>query len=154
MHTGTGTTRFIGLAAGIALAVAACREGTETEGTPARELARGTWGGDNAGALVQDSAHVHIGCTLGNFVPPATLSPEGRFSVSGSYTLRAFPVAVGPPLPADFTGVVIGSRLTLTVAVHDTVEKKVVTLGPVTLELGREPRMQACPICRRPAEMR
>ena len=154
MHTRTGTVRSITLVAGVVFAVAACREGNMTAGTPP-ELAHGTWGGDNAGAIVEDSVvHVHIGCTLGNFLPPASLSAEGRFSVEGSYTLRAFPIAVGPPLPADFTGVVSGSQLTLAVAVQDTVEKKVVTLGPVTLVLGREPRMQACPICRRPTEMR
>ena len=153
MHARTWTTRSITLMVGVALVVAACRERSMTAGTPPSELARGTWGGDNAGALVQDSVHVHIGCTLGNFLPPASLSAEGRFSVVGSYTLRAFPIAVGPPLPADFAGVVKGNQLTLTVAVHDTVEKKVVNLGPVTLVLGREPRMQACPICRRPAEM-
>jgi hypothetical protein len=47
-----------------------------------------------------------------------------------------------------FTGVVTGNVLTLSVAVDDTVEKKLVPLGPVTVVLGREPRMQACPICR------
>ena len=30
-------------------------------------LAAGTWGGDNAGLIASDtSAHVHIGCTLGD----------------------------------------------------------------------------------------
>lgn len=55
---------------------------------------------------------------------------------------------VGPELPAVFTGVVKGNLLTLSVAVDDTVEKKLVPLGPVTVVFGREPRMQTCPICR------
>lgn len=135
------------------VAAAACTGGGVTSGTSATELTRGTWGGENAGAIVDESiVHVHIGCTLGNFPRPAVLDGEGRFTVEGSYTLRAFPVAVGPPLPAAFIGAVDGTRLTLSVAVNDTVEKKLVTLGPVTVVLGREPRMQTCPICRRPME--
>jgi hypothetical protein len=121
---------------------------------PGDTLAMGTWGGDNAG-LVVDSviAHVHIGCTLGNFPAPVTFETAGRFNVAGSYVLRAYPVHIGPDLPAQFAGQVEGNRLTLTVTVNDTVEKKIVTVGPVTVSLGREPRLGPCPICRRPGEM-
>ncbi len=38
--------------------------------------------------------------------------------------------------------------MTLTVALTDTA----VTLGPVTLILGQEPRMGPCPICRKPGK--
>ena len=55
--------------------------------------------------------------------------------------------------PAQFAGQLEGNRLTLTVTVSDTVEKKTVVLGPVTVTFGREPRMQQCPICRTPGEM-
>jgi len=155
MYTRAGNSGVLTLLAGAAIAVAACSGSVTTTGSPAQELASGTWGGDNAGVIVSDSiVHAHIGCTLGNFSPPAALTDDGRFSVEGSYTLRAFPIAVGPPLPATFAGVVNGTRLTLSVTVNDTVEKKVVSLGPVTVTLGREPRMQTCPICRKPGEMR
>ena len=141
------------LVAGAVFVVAACNGGRATAGTDT--LARGTWGGENAGAIVGDTiAHVHIGCTFGDFRPPAALDLAARFNVEGSYTLRAFPVAVGPTLPAVFTGIVNGNQLTISVAVDDTVEKKLVALGPVTVVLGREPRMGPCPICRRPGEMR
>ncbi|MGH7713356.1 MAG: hypothetical protein ACREOG_18860, partial [Gemmatimonadaceae bacterium] len=40
------------------------------------------------------------------------------------------------------------------VTVNDTVEKKTVVLGPVRVTFGREPRMQVCPICRSPGDMR
>jgi hypothetical protein len=118
---------------------------------PGRErLEVGTWGADNAGVIVDDTlAHVHIGCTFGGFGAPVHLDGDGRFSVPGSYTLRAFPVAIGPSLPAQFAGLVEGNRLTLTVAVNDTVEKKLVILGPVAVTFGREPRMGPCPICRK-----
>jgi len=146
MLTRTGRILVLTLV-GAALTVAAC-SGQSVTGS-AHVLTPGTWGGENAGAILDDTvAHVHIGCTLGNFPLPTAVDDQGRFSADGTYTLRAYPIAVGPELPAVFTGVVTGSVLTLSVAVDDTVEKKLVPLGPVTVVLGREPRMQACPICR------
>ncbi|HSA57728.1 MAG TPA: hypothetical protein VLE53_18585 [Gemmatimonadaceae bacterium] len=114
-------------------------------------LVIGTWGGVRAAVVVDETnVHVHINCTKGDFAAPIALDQEGRFSVSGSYVLRAYPVQIGPSLPAQFAGVVEGSHLTLTVAVNDTVEKKLVVLGPVTVVRGREPEMAMCPICREP----
>ena len=114
-------------------------------------LSPGTWGGNNAGAIVDDTlAHVHIGCTYGNFKGPTPLDANGHFSVSGDYMLRAYPIEVGPSVPAQFNGDVDGNVLTLTVIVNDTVEKKTQTLGPVVLKFGKEPQMGPCPICRKP----
>ena len=114
------------------------------------KLSEGGWGGDDAGVIVEDTlAHVHIGCTLGDFSAPIPLDASQRFSVSGSYVLRAYPVQVGPPLPAQFAGVVEGDRLTFSIAVNDTVEKKVVALGPMTVRYGQAANMRICPICRR-----
>jgi hypothetical protein len=48
----------------------------------------------------------------------------------------------------------VGRTLTLAIAVNDTVEKKVVALGPVTVVYGREPQMGPCPICRAPRRWR
>ena len=113
----------------------------------------GTWGGENAGLIADDtSAHVHIACTFGNVPQGIEPGTGGEFDVPGSYMLRAYPVAVGPSLPARFQGVVTGKNLTLTVIVQDTVADTTVTLGPVRLYLGREPKMQMCPICRKPGE--
>jgi len=72
--------------------------------------------------------------------------------VPGEYLLRAYPVAVGPAMPAQFAGVLRGTALTLTVAVNDTVDKRLVVLGPVTVVLGHEPKLGPCPICKSPAE--
>ena len=155
MHTCRGTGGARALVAGAVFVVAACNGGRATVATSGDALTRGTWGGENAGAIVGDTiAHVHIGCTFGDFRSLVALDQEGRFSVEGSYMLRAFPVAVGPSVPAVFTGVVNGTQLTISVAVNDTVEKKLVPLGPVTVVLGREPRLGPCPICRRPGELR
>ena len=127
--------------------------GCDVTGPPPGIVITGTWGGDNAGLIADDStAHVHIVCTYGNIPKPIVLDVNRRFDVPGEYVLRAYPVAVGPSLPARFHGTVLGRVLTLRVTVTDTTaaEDSTVTLGPVRLLLGQEPAMQACPICRTP----
>jgi len=112
------------------------------------QLALGTWGGDDAGVIATDSlTHVHVGCTFGDMPGRIHLDPNGRFTVDGSYVLRAYPVMVGPSLPAQFSGRVSGRTLTLAIAVNDSVEKKLVALGPITVIYGRSPSMGPCPIC-------
>lgn len=114
-------------------------------------LAVGTWGGDNSGVIVTDSAvHVHVGCTFGDTPGRVQLDANGRFTADGSYVLRAYPVQIGPSLPAQFSGRVTGGTLTLAIAVNDTVERKVIAVGPITVVYGREPQMGPCPICRAP----
>lgn len=135
-----------------ALALATCKE---VSFGPGSTLAEGTWGGDDAGLVLSDTlAHVHFGCTFGDFPAPVELDDEGRFSVSGEYVLRAYPIVVGPPMPAELAGVLHGIDLTMTVAVNDTIEGRLVVLGPATVRLGREPQMQVCPICESPDRAR
>jgi hypothetical protein len=115
-------------------------------------LLAGTWGGENVAVIVEShTTHIHVGCTNGDFPAPIAVDDEGRFNVSGSYVLRAYPVQVGPSLPAQLAGLVSGRQLTFTVAVNDTVEKKLVVLGPQTVTFERDPRMGPCPICIRPS---
>lgn len=129
--------------------VSAC---TDTMHPPADQvLALGTWGGDNAGVLASDSGtHVHVGCTFGDMPPMIQLDEDGRFTVDGSYVLQAFPIVLGPTLPAQFSGQVTGNILTLAIAVDDTVAHRVVALGPVTVTYGRSPLLGPCPICLAP----
>jgi hypothetical protein len=118
--------------------------------SPEGDLLAGTWGGENVAVMVEDTTvHVHIGCTNGDFPAPITVDSEGKFSVAGSYILRAYPIQVGPSLPAQIAGTVDGRRLTFTIAVNDTVEKKLVILGPSIATFGRDPKMGPCPICDR-----
>jgi len=118
-------------------------------------LAIGTWGGDGAGVIVtEEQGHVHIGCTFGDMPPNIQLDDTGHFTVSGSYVLRAYPIQQGPSLPAQFSGRVNGRVLTLAIAVNDTVEKKLVALGPVTVVYGRTPELGPCPICKVPKRPR
>ena len=113
------------------------------------ELALGTWGGDAAGMIVSDtSMHLHIGCTYGDVSGRVPVT-SGSFDVSGSYMLRAYPIAVGPTVPARFTGKVTGNVATITATVDDTVQHQTVVKGPVTVTLGETPRLGPCPICRR-----
>lgn len=112
---------------------------------PAGPLAPGVWGGTDAGLIVTDSgAHLHIGCTAGDVLGRIFLDSLGRFDVPGTYHLRLYPIAVGPPHPARFAGRAAGSLLRVTVTIADTA----VVLGPVWLRLDQEPGMVNCPICR------
>lgn len=137
--------------AGIAIVATGLLTATCSDGVLFRsngQLALGTWGGDNAGVIATDSVtHVHVGCTFGDMPGRIDLDPNGRFTVDGSYVLRAYPVMVGPSLPAQFSGRVSGRTLTLAIAVNDTVEKKLVALGPIAVIYGRSPSMGPCPIC-------
>jgi hypothetical protein len=132
----------------VALAAMGASCQSEDPVSPDGNLLTGTWGGENVSLMVeQNVAHVHVGCTNGDFSAPIAVDADGRVNVSGSYVLRAYPIQVGPSLPAQLAGVLSGRQLTFTVAVNDTVEKKLVVLGPVTVTLGRDPRMGPCPIC-------
>jgi hypothetical protein len=109
----------------------------------------GTWGGDDAGLIATDtSAHVHIGCTLGDTRGAIVTDENGRFDVTGMYDVDAYPVARDIWHPARFTGQVIGQTMVLTVTLTDTGR----VLGPVTLTYGKEPEMRMCPICRVPKD--
>ena len=114
-------------------------------------LPLGTYGGDSGGMIVGDTAlHLHIGCTFGDVSGRVPVDANGRFDVTGSYMLRAYPITVGPSVPARFTGTIDGDRVVVTATVDDTVEHRTVVKGPVSLRLGVEPRDLPCPICRRP----
>jgi len=127
------------------LALIACSAATPT---PITDVV-GTWGGDNAGLIVNGTdVHVHIGCTLGDAIGPIVAGENGRFEVSGTYNVDAYPVNRGITHPASFTGQIVGQTMTLTVSLTDITR----VLGPVTLIYGKEPKMGPCPICRVPTK--
>jgi hypothetical protein len=142
--------RHAAIAAAVA-GIVACAGSGDT-GLPADGLLPlGTWGGDSAGMIVGDTAtHLHVGCTYGDVSGRIVIGADGRFDVQGSYLLRAYPVAVGPTVPARFVGRVAGRTAVVTVTVNDTIDRRVVVRGPVTVRLGDAPVMGPCPICRRP----
>jgi hypothetical protein len=115
-------------------------------------LVVGTWGGDSAGMIVSDATtHLHIGCTFGDVAGRIPIDTHGEFDVSGSYLLRAYPIAVGPTLPARFVGRLDRTTVTVTVTIDDTINKQTVVRGPAVVTLGTEPRLGPCPICKQPA---
>jgi hypothetical protein len=114
-------------------------------------LALGTWGGEEGALIVGDTAaHLHVGCTFGDIHGRIVLDAAGHFEGDGSYLLRAYPIAVGPTMPAHFSLQLNGNTLTALATVDDTVGKTTVVRGPVTLTLGVAPKMANCPICRSP----
>src|SRR5256714_12985859 len=134
----------VGLASLALIALRTCDIGGPHSPGPVR----GTWGGENAGLMAFDTTvHVHIGCTAGDTKQAIVADEQGRFDVPGRYNITLYPVARGPDHPARFTGSTDGHVMTLTVTLTDTA----VTLGPVRLELGKEPQMGPCPICRKPS---
>jgi len=137
----------LGVLAG-AVAASTCEVGSFS---PGDTLTEGTWGGDDAGLILDGSnAHVHFGCTSGDFPAPIELDDDGRFSVTGEYDPEVSPVSTGPRMPAELAGVVRGRELTMTVAVNDTIQDRLVVFGPATVRWGREPEMQICPVCETP----
>ncbi len=115
------------------------------------ELPIGTWGGDSAGMIVGDtSMHLHVGCTFGDVSGRINVAGDGSFDVEGTYTLHAFPIAVGPTDPARFTGTVTGMTAIVTATIQDTAQHQTVMHGPVVVSLGVDPRLGPCPICARP----
>jgi hypothetical protein len=139
------------LAAIGALQLSGCGSSSVNELPADGLLTIGTWGGDSAGVIVTDTlTHVHIGCTYGDIRGRVSIDTDGRFARAGSYLLRAYPVTIRPTMPAQFTGRLSGSILTITVTVRDTVARTDVVLGPVSTRLGTTPRMANCPICATP----
>jgi hypothetical protein len=136
----------------LAVTIAACSNTTATILPPNDgNVALGTWGGDTAAMIVGDTAmHVHIGCTFGDVSGRIPLDAQNRFDVAGSYTLRAFPIVVGPSVPARFTGRLDANIISITATIDDTVDMKTVVLGPVKVAYLVDPKMKNCPICRRP----
>ena len=131
------------------MGVVAC-SATTSSLPPDGLLPLGTWGGDNAGMIVGDTAmHLHVGCTFGDVSGRVAVGGNGSFDVQGSYMLRAFPITVGPTVPARFTGTVTGNVATVTATIDDTVQHQTVVKGPVVVTLGETPRLGPCPICRR-----
>ncbi len=137
-----------------ALALCACGR-SDSPTSSGGLLALGTWGGDNFAIIATDSVtHVHVGCTFGDFPSNVTVDATGHFAVNGSYMLHAYPITYGPSMPAQLSGQVSGNKLTFAIAVNDTVAKQVVSLGPGTVTLGRDPVMGVCPVCAIPGVTR
>ena len=142
---------FTPLFALVAVAGVACSSTHTTLPPSDGKLALGNWGGDSAGMIVGDTAmHLHVACTFGDVSGRLELGPNGEIDATGTYVLRAYPITVGPSLPARFTGRVDGTTATITVLVNDTTTHSTVQRGPIKVKLGDDAKLGPCPICRRP----
>ena len=65
--------------------------------------------------MTDAACNLVVGCGHGQF-PRPTLRAEGSFDIDGTYRIEAGPISIEPAPPAQFSGSVTGSRLTLTVA--------------------------------------
>jgi hypothetical protein len=128
-------------------ALSACAKDSPTSPSAATKLAFGTWGGNHAQVVASDTlTHVLSNCTFGDFPGNIPLDANGRFAVDGTYMLYTVPVQLNAPFAAQLSGQVIGNTLTFAIAVNDTIAKRVVSLGPQVVELGRQATIAACPV--------
>jgi len=107
---------------------------------PPSALAVGHWGNDQ-GTCVEVSDPLVIitsGCALGRFVPPATISSDGRFEADGFWLIEAGPASANDRggAPAHFSGVVQGTTLTLTVRYNGATFDIAVQLGSTARCIG------------------
>jgi hypothetical protein len=101
-------------------------------GPTPRPLATGRWTGDGACLSVADMAcDLAVGCGHGQF-PPPTIRADGTFDIDGTYRIEVGPISVDPAPPAHFSGVVNGSRLTLTVTPSGSLPPATYALAPTT----------------------
>jgi hypothetical protein len=59
-------------------------------------------------------SNLAVGCGHGQF-PRPTIRADGTFDVDGTYRIEIGPISIEPAPPAHFSGVMTGSRLTLSV---------------------------------------
>jgi hypothetical protein len=110
-----------------------------------RRLPPGVWGSDQASMTIKEGgagATVEIlasGC-FGSYGDISQEIPNGRFSLSGTYTqlMGAFPGKVEHP--AQFSGSVEGTRMTLTITVPDVS----LVVGPFVLTSGVTNAWEPC----------
>ena len=112
---------------------------------PGSHLPFGEWGADRVQFVTSDSVtevvYYCVGGTFaGNIIPDAS----GHFIVNGSFAPYFGPVS-RPYMPAQMSGQVDGKTLTFAVAVNDTLNKKVISIGPATVQFGQHANIIVCP---------
>lgn len=129
----------------VAIALGACAKDSPT--SPPTSLAFGEWGAVNAQVVATDSVtRVSYRCTYGDFAGNIVLDADGRFSVNGTYMPYVLPVSPDWSMPAQLSGQVVGNTLTFAIAVNDTIQNRVISLGPQTVVLGEHAGLVVCPV--------
>ena len=95
-------------------------------------LATGRWTGDGACLSVADTGcNLAVGCGHGQF-PRPIIRADGTFDVDGTYRIEVGPISIEPAPPAHFSGVVLGSRVTLNVMPSGSLPAAVYSMTPTT----------------------
>jgi hypothetical protein len=116
----------------VALIVCGGLLGCRNPAAPHEEpLANGRWTGDGACLSVADTCNLAVGCGHGQF-PRPTVRADGTFDVDGTYRIEVGPISIEPAPPAHFSGVVIGSRLILTVMPSGSLPRASYSVTPTT----------------------
>ena len=107
--------RWAGLFVGTLIACGGCLACRNPVGPNEQPLATGRWTGDGACLSVADTVcNLAVGCGHGQF-PRPIIRADGTFDVDGTYRIEVGPISIEPAPTAHFSGVVIGSRMTLNV---------------------------------------
>lgn len=138
------TTRSFTLLA-FALSLAACAR-SDSPFSPGAVLTPGTWGAFDVSVIASDSiTQVRIGCDAGQFTGHITLDAKGEFAASGTWTQGFQAYFYSPhPVPAQLSGSVSGTTLTIAVAVATSDGKLAISTGPRTVVLGAGPTFAVC----------
>lgn len=138
--TGSGESPLRSLQRMVALAlatsIAACASASPDQ--------PGTWGSDQASLTIQDSSGtlriLASGGCYGSYGEFAQRLPAGAFTIPGTFTqlIGAYPGKLH--YPAQFSGSITGSQLSLTVAVPALQQ----SFGPFTLTHGVSEEWPAC----------
>jgi hypothetical protein len=130
----------------LAATLAACYQ-YDSVLSPPDHLPLGTWGGTQAWVTTMDTlTDVSLGCASGNFPGRLTLDSQGRFNIAGTWNISVGPVRLNGYMPAQLSGQILGNYMTFAVAVNDTVTKQVSSLGPATVEYGKQGTIEVCPV--------
>jgi hypothetical protein len=113
------------------------------QATAARRVPTGEWGGPHARLDVQaDAARLELDCARGTIEGAIALGRGGRFRTKGLFQREIGPeMAEGAAQgrPAQYSGTVKGSVLTLTILTEDGQE-----VGPFKLERGARAELVKC----------
>ena len=108
-----------------------------------RRVPVGEWGGPHARLDVQvEGARLELDCAHGTIDGAIALDRDGRFRAKGRLQREAGPEMAQDQAegrPVDYSGVLKGSVLTLTILTEDRLE-----LGPFKLELGARAELVKC----------
>jgi len=125
---------------GLLTVVLGCSDRSPTSPDKGKALPPGVWGSDEASMAIETgSARVEIfaqamppnGC-FGSYGDITQEIPNGRFSLAGTYTQLTGVYPGKREYPAQFSGSVEGTRMTLTI----TMPGLPLVLGPYTLTYG------------------